>query len=76
MLNLALALREELRLKAFENGVLRKAFDTKREELAGDWRILRIERTIRTSHQTLFRCQIEENDIVGASGISGGEEQK
>jgi hypothetical protein len=39
---LVLALREELRLKLFENGVLRKAFDSKREEMAGDWMILRI----------------------------------
>jgi hypothetical protein len=41
-LKLALALREELRLNVFKNGVLRKVFDCKREELAGDWRILRI----------------------------------
>ena len=28
--------------------------------------------TIRVSHQTLFGYQIEENEIGGACGISGG----
>ena len=36
----SLTLREERRLQVFENGVLRKIFGPKREELTGDWRIL------------------------------------
>jgi hypothetical protein len=77
VLKLAVALREELRLKVFENWMLRKAFDSKREELAGDWRILRIvyKLTIRASHQALFRCQKEKNWIGGVCGISGGEQK-
>jgi hypothetical protein len=33
-------LREERRLKVFENGVLRKIFGTKRDEVTGEWRKL------------------------------------
>jgi hypothetical protein len=40
VLKLALALREQDRLKVFENGVLREVFGSKEEELAGNWRIL------------------------------------
>jgi hypothetical protein len=36
----SLELREEHRLRVFENGVLRKIFGTKREEVAGCWRRL------------------------------------
>jgi hypothetical protein len=33
-------LREELRLRVFENGVLREVFGLRRDEAAGDWRKL------------------------------------
>jgi hypothetical protein len=33
-------LREELRLRAFENRVLRRAFGPKRDEVTGKWRRL------------------------------------
>jgi hypothetical protein len=33
-------LREELRIRVFENRVLRKIFKPKREEVTGEWRIL------------------------------------
>jgi hypothetical protein len=33
-------LREEYRLRVFENRVLRKIFGPKRDEVAGDWRIM------------------------------------
>jgi len=33
-------LREELRLKVFENRVLRRIFGSKREEVTGEWRKL------------------------------------
>jgi hypothetical protein len=35
-----LTLREECRLRVFENRVLRKVFGPKREEVTGDWRKL------------------------------------
>jgi hypothetical protein len=39
----SLTLREEHRLSAFENRVLRRIFGPKREEMAGGWRRLREE---------------------------------
>jgi hypothetical protein len=33
-----LTLREEHRLRVFENGVLRRIFGTKRDEVTGGWR--------------------------------------
>jgi hypothetical protein len=37
---LPLTLREECRLRVFENRVLRRVFDPKRDEVAGEWRKL------------------------------------
>jgi hypothetical protein len=37
---LSLALREEHRLRVFENRVLRRIFGPKMQELVGDWRRL------------------------------------
>jgi hypothetical protein len=36
----SLAVREENRLRVFENGVLKRMSETKREEVAGGWRRL------------------------------------
>jgi len=36
----SLTLREERRLRLFENGVLRRIFGPKRDEVTGDWRKL------------------------------------
>jgi len=38
-----LKLREERRLRVFENRVLRRVFGSKREEVTGEWRKLRNE---------------------------------
>jgi hypothetical protein len=35
---LGLALREEHRLRVFENSVLRRIFGSKRDEVTGEWR--------------------------------------
>jgi hypothetical protein len=37
---LLLTLREEHRLRVFENRALRRIFGPKRDEVTGDWRIL------------------------------------
>jgi hypothetical protein len=37
----SLTLREERRLKVFENRVLRRVFGPKRDEVTGEWRKLR-----------------------------------
>ena len=39
----SLTLREERRLRVFENRVLRRVFGPKRDELTGEWRKLRNE---------------------------------
>jgi len=39
----SLILREERRLRVFENGVLRRIFGPKRDEITGEWRKLRNE---------------------------------
>jgi hypothetical protein len=36
-------LREELRLKVFQNRVLKKIFGPKRDEVTGEWRKLHVE---------------------------------
>ena len=36
----SLALREERRLRVFENGVLRRIFGPKKDEVTGEWRRL------------------------------------
>jgi hypothetical protein len=36
----SLTFREECRLKVFENGVLRRMFGPKRDEVTGEWRKL------------------------------------
>jgi hypothetical protein len=41
--NAAQTLREEHRLRVFENGVLRRIFGPKRDEVTGGWRKLRNE---------------------------------
>ena len=38
--NWSLTLREERRLRVFENRVLRRVFGTKRDEVTGEWRKL------------------------------------
>jgi len=47
-------LREEHRLKVFENGVLRRIFGPKRDERVGEWRKLYRSLMICTAHPLLF----------------------
>ena len=50
----SLTLREEHRLRVFENRVLRGIFGAKRNEVTGEWRKLHIRLMICTAHQILF----------------------
>ena len=52
----SLTLREELRLRVFENSVLRRIFGPKRDELTVEWRKLHNE---------------ELNDLYSSSNCSG-----
>ena len=52
----SLTLREERRLRVFENKVLRRMFGPKRDEVTGEWRKLHNEDLmICTPHSVLFR---------------------
>jgi hypothetical protein len=49
-------LREECRLRVFENRVLRRIFGPKRDEVTGEWRRLHKEELMLcTPHQISFR---------------------
>jgi hypothetical protein len=50
----SLTLREEHRLRVFENRVLRRIFGPKRDGVTGEWRRLHNEELICTHHQILF----------------------
>ena len=49
----SLTLREERRLRVFENRVLRKIFGSKRDEVTGEWRKLMRSLMICTAHPIL-----------------------
>jgi hypothetical protein len=49
----SLTLREEHRLKVFENRVLRRIFGPKRDELTGEWRKLHNEELHNCTHHQL-----------------------
>ena len=51
----SLTLREKRRLRVFENGVLRRIFGTKRDDVTGEWRKLHNEELNDcTPHPILF----------------------
>ena len=56
-----LTLREERRLRVFENRVLRRIFEPKPDEVRGEWRKLHDE---------------ELNDLYWACSTYGGEERR
>ena len=61
----SLTLREEHRLRVFENRVLRRVFGPKRDEVTGEWR-------------KLLYCaagKIKKNEMGGAWGTYGGGER-
>jgi hypothetical protein len=72
----SLILREENRLKVFENRVIRRIFGPKRDEVTREWRKLHNEGFICcTSPQILLRKKIKENEVGGTCGTHGiGEE--
>ena len=49
---LSLTMREERRLRVFENGVLRRIFGLKRDEVIGEWRKLHKDELNETTWET------------------------
>jgi len=61
-------LREECRLRVFENTVLRRIFGSRRDEVTGEWRKLHNEELLT---QYCSRDKIKKNEIGGASSMYG-----
>ena len=68
----SLILREERRLKLFENRTLRRIFGPKRDEVTGEWRKLHNEEL----NDQYSLNQIEKNEIDGACSVYGKEERR
>jgi hypothetical protein len=79
----SLTLREECRLRVFENSVLRRIFGPKREEVTGEWRrlhnkqlyamysspnIIRVIKSRRQMGRTCGAYGVEERCIQGFNG--------
>ena len=71
----SLTLREERRLRVFENRVLRRICGPKRDEVTGEWRKLHNEELNDVYSSAIFSCdKIEKNEMGGACGVYGGGE--
>ena len=66
--NWSLTLREERRLRVFEN---RRVFGPKRDEVTGEWRKLHNEELT----QYFAGGKIEKNEMDGTCGVYGGGER-
>jgi hypothetical protein len=68
----SLTLREENKLRVFENRVLRRIFGPKRDEVIGEWRKLHNEEL-----QILYSSpnQIKDNEVGRTCGTHGREEE-
>ena len=70
----SLTLREERRLRVFENRVLRRIFGPKRDEVTGEWRKLHNEElnNLYSSPNIVQVKEIKKNEMGGASSTYGG----
>jgi hypothetical protein len=69
---LSLTLREEHRLRVFENRVLRRMFGPKRDEVTGEWRRLHNEELNDLySSPSIIRDEIKKNEMGGAYSTYG-----
>ena len=73
----SLTLREERRLRVFENRMLRRVFVPKRDEVTGEWRKLHNEELsdLYSLPNILRVVKIEKNEMGGACGAYGGGER-
>ena len=69
----SLTLREERRLRVFENRVLRRIFGPKRDEVTGEWRKLHIEEfnDLCCSPNKFSDDQIKKKGWAGHTGVYG-----
>jgi hypothetical protein len=66
----SLTLREEHRLRVFENRVLRRIFGPKRDEVTGDWRRLHKE-DLNDITKYYSGEQIKKNEVGGVCSTYG-----
>jgi len=73
----SLALRENRRLRVFENRVLRRIFGPKRDEVTGEWRKLHNEELIDLycSPSIIIGNKIEKNEMGRSCNMYGREER-
>ena len=62
-------LREEHRMRGFENRLLRRIFGPKRDEVTGEWKRLRNEEL--NSSPNIFGNQIKKNEMGRACSVYG-----
>jgi hypothetical protein len=74
--NWSLTLREEHRLRVFENRVLRKIFGPKRDEVTGEWRRLR-NKALSSVFLTKYHSddQVKKTEMGRARSTYGREER-
>ena len=74
----SLTLKEEHRLRVFENIMLRRIFGPERDEVIGDWRKLHNWELhdLYCSPNIVSGDKIEKNEMGGACGTYGGKERR
>jgi hypothetical protein len=75
----SLTLREEHKLRVFENRVLWRIFGPKRDEVTGEWRKLHNEelRDVYSSPCIMrINNQVEEDEMDGSCSTNGGEDER
>jgi hypothetical protein len=72
---LSLKLREEHRLKVFENRILRRIFGPKRDEVTGEWRKLYNEKLVILYSSPNIIRQIKSRSMRWAGHVAHMEEE-
>jgi hypothetical protein len=72
----SLTLREEHRLRVFENRVLRRIFGPKRDDVTGKWRKLHNEELRDLYSSPSIIRGVEEDEMGGPCSTNGGEEER
>jgi hypothetical protein len=68
----SLTLREEHRVRVFENRMLRRIFGPKRDEVTGEWRKLVCDLSFLPS----INDQVDEGEMGGACSMNGFEKHR
>jgi hypothetical protein len=70
-----LTLREDHRLRVFENRVLRRIFGPKRDEVTGDWRKLHNEE-LHNLYSSPSKIRMVKEDEIGMACSTNGREEE